>query len=327
MSAAVARDAESECCAPAGDLGWDQARWVGILDRIEYRHPRIGLRFWGPPIWLEVTMCGPDSKSWSIDDAGGAADRSWDWQSSAPCPHVAEMIDAGVEDDVLLAIVSRYTLRNLILNSLHEIGEWLRFDARRLFPVHGEWDANSDIADPTQGNGAVYLCVDFDNAASGRAAEDPAREVAQRGRLHARATAEAAPWRFTYLPRTVISYGTNGPAITGASNQHDEPTVWESTWSQSTLAAAEASVTELVGALQRDVHRMLAAYETDRICRSLFVDGRQRWFLPASGTCPVSPVETIHDARSIRLSIIHLDGNDLGALMGALRPNPKGVRT
>ena len=44
--------------------GRDQARWVRILDRIEHRQPDVGLRFWGLPLWLEVTMTGPDSDRW-----------------------------------------------------------------------------------------------------------------------------------------------------------------------------------------------------------------------------------------------------------------------
>ena len=78
-------------------------------------------------------MKGPDSDLWFL---AGQADREWDWQSSAPCPEVAELSDTGADDDELLAPVSRYTIENLILNAAHEIGEWLRLDGQRLFPAH-----------------------------------------------------------------------------------------------------------------------------------------------------------------------------------------------
>lgn len=36
--------------------------------------------------------------------------------------------EAGADDQVLLGAASRYGLENLLVNAVHEIGEWLRLD-------------------------------------------------------------------------------------------------------------------------------------------------------------------------------------------------------
>ena len=67
------------------DGSWDQCRWERILDRMEFRQAGIGLRFWGPPVWLEVTMTGPDSDRWWAAAAGDVLDQSWNWHSNTSC--------------------------------------------------------------------------------------------------------------------------------------------------------------------------------------------------------------------------------------------------
>src|ERR1700728_1921692 len=99
------------------DQPWDGERWAAILDRIEQRQVGIGLRFWGPPLWLEVTMTGPDSDQWSVAQAGGLPDQPWNWESTAPCDEAGRLVAAGADDSSLLAVVSEYTLRNLVLNA------------------------------------------------------------------------------------------------------------------------------------------------------------------------------------------------------------------
>ncbi len=286
-----------------GDQNWDGDRWVRILDRIEYRQPRIGLRFWGPPLWLEVTMSGPDSESWSTAGGQTVTDRSWDWQSSAPCPDIAAMVEAGVEDDRLLTVAARYTLENLVLNSVHEIGEWLRFDSRRLYPPHGIWDASDEVQQSTQGNGSVYVSVVYDPPPAGaRLTEAAVDDSAGRSRLRERAAQVASPWRFTYLPATAISYSNAGPSIVSTACGDHEITLWSSSWSESALAAVKGSADHLTEEVQRDVHRMFCEYETDTICRALYVDGHRPWVLggvPRRGPA----VPNCDDARPIRLSI------------------------
>ena len=104
---------------------------------------------------------------------------AWDWQSSAPCVEVADLANEGADDDRLLAVVGRYTIENLILNAVHEIGEWFRFDGRRLYPAH-----NSGIAAPSdrddQGNGAVTLRLEFGQAAADLARSRPGRRPTSR---------------------------------------------------------------------------------------------------------------------------------------------------
>src|SRR4029453_9466351 len=180
------------------DSGCAQARWAKILDRIEHRQPDVGLRFWGPPLWLEVTMIGPDSDLWPTISEQPTA---WDWQSSAPCVEVADLANEGADDDRLLAVVGRYTIENLILNAVHEIGEWLRFDGRRLFPAHRPGVATASDHDD-QGNGAVTVQLTFGQAARrpGAVPAGPAHEHLRGPHLVRRLAEAAAPSRFTYLP-------------------------------------------------------------------------------------------------------------------------------
>ncbi|MCU4186258.1 hypothetical protein K6U06_17970 [Acidiferrimicrobium sp. IK] len=249
---------------------WDEPRWQRILDRIEVRLDGIGLRFWGPPLWLEVTMSGPDSDRWASGQPDG--DRSWDWQSSAPCAAAGTLETAGATDDEMLGAASRYTLENLILNAAHEVGEWLRFDAVRVASPH------DGVGDGVQGNGKAVVHVGF----------DPAPETVAGSRLPAiPAVADAArrvaSWRFTSLPGEVIGYATAGPTLQlpGAA-----AAVWTGRWAA--VAAlppgAESDLRALRAAVQADVHAMLIAYEAAKVCDAFYVDGSRPWRLaPGSG--------------------------------------------
>ena len=259
------------------DSGWCQARWIKILGRIEHRQPDVGLRFWGPPLWLEVTMTGADSDLWPANSEYAA---SWDWQSSEPCAEVAHLAENGADDDRLLAVVGRYTIENLILNAIHEIGEWFRFDGRRVFPAHSSC-ADPSYAREDQGNGGVVLHLEFVQAPlrCGAVTAGPPLDP-HRGRcLVSRLAETAAATRFTYLPGTTISYEPAGPVINRWSNG-GLTSAWRSIWSNSTLDAVEADG-EVVDLVARDVHSALVSYEADRICRAFHIDCRRPWRLAA----------------------------------------------
>jgi hypothetical protein len=288
------------------DSGWAQARWVKILDRIEHRQLDVGLRFWGPPLWLEVTMTGPDSDLWPTISERATA---WDWQSSAPCIEVAALTNAGADDARLLAVVSRYTIENLILNAVHEVGEWFRFDGQRLFPAHGS-SAGALPDRDEQGNGTVTLRLQFGHEAHlARAVSARPAPGEHAGRDLVRRLAEAASAsRFTYLPGTTISYETAGPVIRRWSDR--EPTsAWRSTWSSSTLEAAAADDAEVVALVARDVHRALVSHETDRICRAFHVDGTRPWTfgVPEAALGADPPDTHAHDAELLSISIDYAD--------------------
>jgi hypothetical protein len=257
------------------DLAWDGPRWVRILDRIEHRQPHIGLRFWGPPLWLEVLMTGPDSGSWP---AVAGRDTSWDWQSSHPCAAVAEMVEDGADDDRLLAVVGRYTIENLILNAVHEIGEWLRFDGRRVFPAHLE--RRAPLGDGDQGNGDVVVDVAF-GPPHGNGCGDPidgAAATAGEPDLD-RIAAVAPAARFTYLPGTTIAVGATGPVISSGSTRA-EGVSWQSS---SADAGAAEDDDEVFARVARDVHAALVRHETERICEAFHIDGRRPWHQVAPG--------------------------------------------
>jgi hypothetical protein len=258
---------------------WDQGRWATILDRMEHRQPGVGLRFWGPPLWLEVTMTGPDSDAWSTASGDGGDDQSWDWQAEEACHGVAALLAAGAGDEDLLALVSRYTLENLVLNATHEVGEWLRFDTRRIFAAHlSDDDTGARLLGPgRQGNGAVQVTVAFgppvatpmvstadhpDQAGAATAGVEVAR----------RAAAVAAGWRFTFLPGTEIVLGPGGPAVSGAWS-------WGPAGSPRTVATLGGDDAAFVACVQRDVHRLLIRAEVHRICNAFHVDGRTPWYL------------------------------------------------
>jgi hypothetical protein len=289
---------------PVESAAWSDSHWAAVLDRIEHRQANIGLKFWGPPLWLEVTMSGPDSEQWSIADTPGQEFRSWDWQSIAPCREAAELDEAGAGDDRLLEAASQYTIENLILNAVHEIGEWLRFDGRRVFPAHLPTPDAASAVDAVdtgdQGNGAVRLTVDFRPNRSHLPAIPPAANEAITDRASSRITEAAAAWRFTYLPGTRISYNPLGPEITDIPPGAPTPMVWRSAWSASTLSAVDGPTDQLASAVARDVHRMLVRYETDQICRAFHVDGRQPWQLEAN-----DDVRPSTDAESLAISITY----------------------
>jgi hypothetical protein len=274
---------------------WAEARWVSILDRIEHRQPQVGLKYWGPPLWLEVTMRGPDSDLWPANTNDG---HEWNWQSDEPCEEAAALAGEGADDDRLLAVVGRYTVENLILNSVHEIGEWFRFDGQRLFPAHPARDAplNDD-----QGNGGVQLRVTFGQGAERSATPSDKRLIERLAEI------AAAP-RFTYFPDTAVSFEAPGPVIR-TSQESASPTVWRSTWSSSTIEAAGAGADELVMLVARDVHRALVSYEADGICRAFHLDGRRPWRLDA----PMPPLgpEPADDGSAgselLAISLTYLD--------------------
>jgi hypothetical protein len=223
-------------------------------------------------------MQGPDSDLWP---AIAHEDQEWNWQSSAPCTDVA-VLDGDIEDtDHLLTAIGRYTVENLILNAVHEIGEWLRFDGQRLFPTHLPQVAPLDNGDE-QGNGAVQLKMTSVRQTQvspvlldGLAVNDSRAEA-----LVGRLAACAAGPRFTHLPETTISFEAAGPVVqTGQGG--GESAVWRSAWSTSTLEAASAPMEELIKLVGQDVHRALVFSEADRICRAFHVDGQRPWHLSA----------------------------------------------
>jgi hypothetical protein len=247
-------------------------------------------------------MIGPDSDQWPTVNEHATA---WDWQSSVPCVEVAGLVDEGADDDRLLAVVGRYTIENLILNAVHEIGEWFRFDGRRSFPAHSS-GASAPTDRDDQGNGAVTVRLEFGQAAhrSGGAPARPATDQ-QRGRQLVKRLAEAAaPSRFTYLPGTTISYEAAGPVI--QRRMGGEPTTaWRSTWSSSTLDAVDADGPDVVALVGRDVHRALVWHEADRICRAFHIDGSRPWNVAvpesALGTVPLGT--EAHDAELLTILI------------------------
>jgi hypothetical protein len=300
------------------DPWWVEARWVKILDRIEHRQPDVGLRFWGPPLWLEVTMTGPDSDQWPTISEQATA---WDWQSSVPCVEVAGLVHEGADDDRLLAVVGRYTIENLILNAVHEIGEWFRFDGRRCFPAHSS-GASAPVDRDDQGNGAVTVRLEFGQAAH-RSGAVPVRPTTDRQRVRqlvSRLAEAAAPSRFTYLPGTTLSYEVAGPVIQRWLN--GEPTApWRSTWSSSTLKAVGADGPDVVALVGRDVHSALVSHEADRICRAFHVDGRRPWNVAipelALGTVPLDT--EAHDAELLSILIDYAETS--GSIDGCTHPS------
>jgi hypothetical protein len=324
-------------------LSWDQSRWLGILERVEYRREDIGLRFWGPPLWLEVTMTGPDSDAWFSAGASAMADQSWDWQSTEPCAEAMELADAGADDERLLDAASRYTVENLILNATHEIGEWLRFDAQRLFAAHGPQSASGLGAgqppDGVQGNGSVRVDVSFGLSAGLVGDVGGAPSGSALDQLAERLGDLAAAWRFSYLPGKMISYGRTGPAVTDSTGPAvtestgpavtestspadtqsvDGPptnrsTRWTSPWSCETLRLVAAPANEFVAAVQRDVHRMLVRYETRRICDEFYVDAAQIWRSEEAPDCAANSILPDQTARP--------DGRSVGME----RPDKRGV--
>lgn len=265
--------------AAGQNADWPQDRWVRILDRLEFRQAGLGLKFWGPPLWLEVTMTGPDSDRWPAEPDGND---SWNWQSSQTCIEAESLFQQGADDDELLVAVGRYTVENLVLNAVHEIGEWLRFDGRRVFPAHPATQASPADA---QGNGSVQVVVTFIPTAhpAGRACQSVDQIKAQ---CHMRRLTELAgpASRFTYLPGTSVDYDSAGPVIRLHCDGRPA-TGWRAAWSTSTVHAAQsgADAETLIGLVQRDVHGALVAWEADRICRAFYIDHRRPWRLSAPG--------------------------------------------
>lgn len=296
LNAETAHTSVPDVSATDRELGaWVDARWVKLLDRIDHRDPDVGLRFWGPPLWLEVTMTGPDSDLWP---AVSEQVKAWDWQSNTPCEQVAGLAEMGADDDSLLAIVGRYTIENLILNAVHEIGEWFRFDGQRVFSAHTS--RAPDRRD--QGNGAVELQVTFADRSPVRAAPVPDDEIG--AHLVGRLTDLAAAPRFTYLPATTITYEAAGPAIHSWADR-ESGAAWRSTWSTSTLDAVVANDPEALTLVAQDVHRALVWHEAGRICRAFHVVGRRPWMLAVPESAPGATAldSDVLDAGFLSLSI------------------------
>lgn len=293
--------------AESRDADWPLARWGRILDRIELRQAGLGLKFWGPPLWLEVTMTGPDSDRWP---ANPERDDSWNWLSTETCFEAERLFDQGADDDQLVVAVGRYTVENLILNAVHEIGEWLRFDGRRVFPAHLFSQGSPPSADG-QGNGSVQLKVTFRPPARPTPAfrsHRPVDDVSAQGQLRL-LTELAGPSRFTYLPGTAVHYHAAGPVIRLHSNG-GPATGWRSIWSTGTLDALRnhADAETLIGAVQRDVHGAVVAWETDRICRAFYIDRRRPWGLaapePPLGAEPAADDEKVDDILSLTITYL-----------------------
>ena len=269
------------------DGSWDQRRWARILDRMDFRQAGIGLRFWGPPLWLEVTMTGPDSDSWWAAAAGDVRDQSWNWHSNTSCCEAMRLASTGAGDDVPLSAISRYTLENLVLNAAHEIGGWFPFDGRRLFVAHRSRAqppraAGEVIDDRTQENGIVRIDVNFDPDSSDLVSAGPVHvpdDIASVGTPE-RAAELAAGWRFSYTPGKTVLLATAGPGIADTTGNSGAPrSVWGTTWSIASYQTLDAPPDKFVAAVQRDVHRALIRYETAVICDNFYVDGRRPWYL------------------------------------------------
>lgn len=209
----------------------------------------------------------------------------------------------GKDDDRLVAVVGRYTIENLILNAVHEIGEWLRFDGRRLFPAHLPAQIPT-LADDAQGNGSVRLATMFRPPAAsapGICEQQPVEERSPQGqRRHPTELGHLTeltgpPGRFTYLPGTAVHYDPTGPVIRLHTGSRPA-TGWRATWSTATLDALRhgADAEALIGLVQRDVHGAVVAWEADRICRAFCIDGRRPWRLSAPGT-PLGLEATAND--------------------------------
>lgn len=292
---------------------WPLPRWGRILDRVELRQAGLGLKFWGPPLWLEVTMTGPDSDRWP---ANPEENDSWNWLSTETCAEAERLFDQGADDDQLVVAVGRYTVENLILNAVHEIGEWLRFDGQRVFPAHPS--AQASPAADGQGNGSVQLTVTFTPAPRPTPAsrtQHSVDDVSAQDQLR-RLTELAGPSRFTYLPGTAVHYLAEGPVIRLHSNGA-AATGWQSRWCADTLDALrnDADAETLIGAVQRDVHGAVVAWEADRICRAFYIDSRRPWRLsapePRIGTGPAANDEEVDGI--LTLTISYLDPEEIDA--------------
>ena len=245
-------------------------------------------------------MRGPDSASWP---ANADEDEEWNWQSGSPCDEVGALIEEGAGDERLLAVVARYTVENLILNAVHEIGEWLRFDGQRLFPAH--LPRTRPLADADgQGNGAVQLRIAFPSEVEHTPGASEQSAASRQGAppLLRRLAEIAAGPRFTYLPDTTISFEAAGPVIRGRPGCGTSD-VWRSTWSASTVEAVDAPKEELILLAGQDVHRALVFFEASRICRAFHVDGRRPWRVVApEPTLGANPTD--EDARSTPITIL-----------------------
>lgn len=268
--------ASSSAAAPPAT--WDARRWRAILDRMEHRDASVGLRFWGPPLWVEVTMSGPDSDAWSSPPDASAALPSWDWLSGTTCDLASAMEADGAGDDALLEVAARYTVENLVLNATHEIGEWLRFDGARLFPAHlhpsepGRFPGD----DATQGNGSVEVRFVAPSAPPARTVGAPRHDVVVQ-----RAQLEAAGWRYTSLPGETVTLHGSGPAVADGRGR-----VVTGRWSAGTVAAASGPTAAFVSAIHEDVHTALVRAHAEWICAAFHVDGAPRWAL--AGTAPAA---------------------------------------
>lgn len=258
-------------------MAWSPTRWATLLDRIEHRQSDVGLRFWGPPLWLQVTMTGPDSDLWPTIDSRPVA---WDWQSNAPCHELARLDAAGATDHELLDVVGRYTIENLILNAVHEIGEWLRFDGRRIFPAHLPGAAATT---EQQGNGEVVVHFTFGPAPS----SPPVSAQRVDPGIADRVSETAAAARFTYLPDATITYEDAGPVIRRWHDGHASDT-GRSRWSAATIHAARSGRSDATALIARDVHQAVVSYEADRICRAFHIDGTQPWSTTAGAGLPAT---------------------------------------
>lgn len=303
-----------DCDAENVNPDWPVARWGRILDRVELRQAGLGLKFWGPPLWLEVTMTGPDSDRWPANPEGND---SWNWLSTETCSEAERLFDRGADDDQLVVAVGRYTVENLILNAVHEIGEWLRFDGQRVFPAHPSAEASATAADG-QGNGSVQLTVTFRpplRPTPAFRARQPAYDVVDQDQLR-RLTEIAGPSRFTYLPGTAVHYHADGPVIRLHPNGAPA-TSCRSMWSTATFDALrnDADAETLIGAVQRDVHGAVVAWEADRICRAFYIDRRRPWRLSAPelplGAEPAADDDEV--AGMVILTIAYLDPEGIDA--------------
>lgn len=288
---------------------WPLDRWSRILDRIELRQADLGLKFWGPPLWLEVTMTGPNSDGWPANPEGND---SWNWLSTETCLEAERLFDHGADDDQLAVAVGRYTVENLILNAIHEVGEWLRFDGRRVFPAHPAGEASAAAVDG-QGNGSVHVTMTFrlgEPVSPVFRTQQPLDDVSAHGQLQ-RLTELADPSRFTYLPGTAVHYHATGPVIRLHSNA-GPATGWRSMWSTATVEAVrnDADAETLIGAVQRDVHGAIVAWEADRICRAFYVDRRRPWRLsaqgPPLGAEPAADDEEVDEVLILTISYLGL---------------------